>query len=95
MPERDDRHARHDLPSNTAEFRATPDVSASTAQFQAFAAAHDARPDQPWKADAWPEQPAPGAPQAARRGGRTALLAVGAVVVLAIVIAVIVVATGG
>ncbi|MHB1593701.1 MAG: hypothetical protein ACYCO9_03020 [Streptosporangiaceae bacterium] len=95
MPERDDRYARQDLPSNTAEFRATPDVSASTAQFQAFAAAHDARPDQPWKADAWPEQPAPGAPRAARRGGRTALLAAGAIVVLAIVITVIVIASGG
>ena len=32
---------------STGEFRATPDVSASTAQFQAFADS-DAEPEPPW-----------------------------------------------
>jgi hypothetical protein len=32
---------------STGEFRATPDVSASTAQFQAFADS-DAEPERPW-----------------------------------------------
>jgi hypothetical protein len=34
-------------PMNTGEFRATPDVSASTAQFRAFAES-EAEPNRPW-----------------------------------------------
>jgi hypothetical protein len=34
-------------PISTGEFRATPDVSATTAQFQAFADS-DAEPERPW-----------------------------------------------
>jgi len=34
-------------PMSTGEFRVTPDVSASTAQFQAFAD-RDAEPERPW-----------------------------------------------
>lgn len=34
-------------PISTGEFRATPDVSASTAQFKAFADS-DAEPERPW-----------------------------------------------
>jgi hypothetical protein len=34
-------------PISTGEFRATPDVSASTAQFQAFAE-NEAEPERPW-----------------------------------------------
>jgi hypothetical protein len=34
-------------PMNTGEFRATPDASASTAQFQAFAES-EAEPGRPW-----------------------------------------------
>ena len=104
MSERDDRYARQDLPSSTAEFRATPDISASTAQFQAFAAAHDDQPEQPWRADSWPEQPwradswpeQPSAgTQPARTSRRGAMLAVAGVVLLAVVITVIVLAVGG
>ncbi len=95
MPEHDDRYARNDLPSNTAEFRAAPDISANTAQFQAFAAAHDARPDRPWTADSWPEQPPAGAPVAAGSSWRTPMLVIGAVIVLAILITAVVVAAGG
>lgn len=94
MSERDDRYARQDLPSNTAEFRATPDISASTAQFQAFAAAHDDQSEQPWQANSWPEQPAAGT-QPARPSRRGPMLAVAGLVLLAVVITVIVLAAGG
>ncbi len=36
------------LPANTGEFRATPDISASTAQFRAFAASQDGDGGHPW-----------------------------------------------
>src|SRR5579875_1864861 len=58
MSERDDRYARDDvpgLPSSTAEFRAMPDASASTAQFQAFAAGYDrSEARRPGPAASWP-----------------------------------------
>ncbi len=38
---------RPDRPMSTGEFRATPDVSASTAQFRAFAES-EAEPGRPW-----------------------------------------------
>jgi hypothetical protein len=85
MSDRDDRNARPDLPSTTAEFRAAPDISASTAQFKAFATAYDSEPEQPWAAQSWPDQPAVGTPSG-RGGSRTAVLIVGAVVVVAVVI---------
>jgi len=90
MSERDDRYARNNLPSNTAEFRATPDISASTAQFKAFASAHDSELDQP-KADAgsWPEQPWAGEP-ASSGSGRRVVLIVGAVIAVAIVVTVLI-----
>jgi hypothetical protein len=58
-------------PITTGEFRATPDVSASTAQFRAFAQ-NDAGPARPWETAA-----------ARRSSPRIALLIVIAVVVLA------------
>ena len=71
---------RHENPASgrpitTGEFRATPDVSASTAQFRAFADAEDG-PElgRPW------EMGAPG-----RSVARMALLIVGVAVVLALV----------
>jgi hypothetical protein len=58
---------------STGEFRAAPDVSASTAQFQAFAE-DGSEPGRPW------EMGAPG-----RSVARMALLIVGVAVVLALV----------
>jgi hypothetical protein len=86
MSQRDDRYARHDLPSTTAEFRATPDASASTAEFKAFAAGQDVREDQRGSGPAaWPEQPwagrAPGS-----RSGRIVVLVM-ALVLIALIFA--------
>jgi hypothetical protein len=83
MSERDDRYAGNDLPSTTAEFRAAPDLSANTAQFKAFAAGVGRQ-----ETGSWPEQPWSG--QAPRRAsGRTAAIALGAIAVLAVVVAVV------
>ena len=86
MSQRDDRYAG-DLPRNTAEFRATPDLSASTAEFKAFAAAQDTGTQQR-PGSAWPEQPWAGE---APSGGsnKTTIIVVGAIVVLAIVVAIV------
>jgi hypothetical protein len=88
MSERDDRYAGHDVPSNTAEFRATPDISASTAQFQAFAAGTDTRPSERTPAGSWPEQPWAGEAPASRGSGRTIAIAVGVLVIVAIAVAI-------
>jgi hypothetical protein len=86
MSEPDDRYARHDLPRTTGEFRAAPDSSASTAQFQAFAAGQDTRADRRSDEGSWPEQPwAGGATKST--SGRTAVLIVGIVVVVAVIAA--------
>ena len=86
MSERDDRYARDDLPKTTAEFRAAPDPSASTAQFKAFAAGHEDRVGRPRQAaDSWPEQPWVGeAP--ARGSAPVAAIAIGAVILVALVV---------
>jgi hypothetical protein len=57
---------------STGEFRAAPDVSANTAQFQAFASAHE--PDRAW--DASPARPS---------STKIALIVVAAVIVLAVI----------
>jgi hypothetical protein len=91
MSEHDDRYASSDLPRTTAEFRAAPDVSASTAEFKAFVANQD-RDEVPRNGpgDAWPEQPWAG--EAAKRvQGRTIgiIAAIAAVIVIiAIIVAV-------
>jgi len=87
MSERDDRYARNDVPSNTAEFRAAPDSSASTAEFRRFAAGPDPKEDRSG-ASSWPEQPWAGDPPASGGSSRTVLLVLGVVVVLAILVAV-------
>jgi hypothetical protein len=79
MSERDDRY---DLPSTTAEFRATPDLSASTAQFKAFAAGQDVR-DQRAVAGSWPEQPAWAGGSTNSNRNRKIYLAIGILIVLA------------
>jgi len=80
MTERHDDHAGNGRRMTTGEFRAAPDISASTAQFQAFA---EERPDTTgtWNAAV------PG-----RNPAKVAML-VGGVVVLAIIV-ILVVALG-
>ncbi len=73
MTERHENPAASATPITTGEFRATPDVSANTAQFRAFAE-ESAEPGRPW------EMGAPG-----RSVARMALLIVGVAVVLALV----------
>jgi hypothetical protein len=92
MSSHDDRYARNDLPTNTGEFRAAPDVSASTAEFKAFAKAYDSQPAEPWAAESWPEQPGNGIPVSVR-SNRTMFI-VAAVVAAVVLITVVVLAIG-
>ena len=73
MTERQENPAATGRSMSTGEFRAAPDVSASTAQFRAFAE-DGSEPGKPW------EMGAPG-----RSVARMALLIVGVAVVLALV----------
>jgi hypothetical protein len=91
MSSHDDWSGRTELPKNTGEFRATPDLSASTAEFKAFARAYDKEPDRPWTADSWPAQPDPGMPAAA---GRRTWLVIAAVVAIALVITIVLITVG-
>ena len=88
MSEHDDRPASTDLPRTTGEFRAAPDISASTAEFKAFVSKVD-RDDQQrgGPSGAWPEQPWAGESGA---GGsrRTTAIAVGVIVAIAVIVAV-------
>jgi hypothetical protein len=90
MSEHDDRYARSDLPQTTAEFRATPDLSASTAEFKAFVSKQDSDDDDQRAAPGgvWPEQPWAGeAPN--RASGRTIAIVGAAVAVVVIIILII------
>jgi hypothetical protein len=89
MSEPDDRNARANLPSTTGEFRAAPDISASTAQFKAFAKAYESEPEQPWAAQSWPDQPTATAP-AQRGSSRTPTIIAAAVIVVAVVITLVI-----
>ncbi len=77
------------LPRTTGEFRATPDISASTAEFRAFAAGQTAasQPGQAVDSGSWPEQPWAG-DDAGTGSGRTVAMIVGIVVVLVIIVAI-------
>jgi hypothetical protein len=90
MSEHDDRYASTDLPRTTGEFRATPDASASTAEFKAFVANQDQQDsERGGQRGSWPAQPWAGDAQGT--GSRRTLgLIVGAVVVVAIVVILIV-----
>lgn len=90
MSEREDRYGRNNLPSTTAEFRAAPDASASTAEFKAFVAGQTAGTGRAKEGlDAWPEQPWAGeAP--ARNSGRTPAIVIGAIIVVALVVILVV-----
>jgi hypothetical protein len=87
MSERDDRYVAADeprLPRNTGEFRAAPDISASTAEFKAFAAGQTGGVGQA-DTGSWPEQP--WNPQASNRSsGRTIGIVVGAIVLVVLVV---------
>jgi hypothetical protein len=74
MSERDDTGR----PLTTGEFRATPDASANTAQFRAFAGNESSEPDAPW------DMKAPGR-SVGRLAGIVVLVAVVLVVVAIIV----------
>jgi len=94
MSEHDDRYARSDLPRTTAEFRATPDLSASTAEFKAFASKRDRDDDDqrgPGSGGVWPEQPWAGEGPS-RISGRT--IAVAGAVVAVVVIIILIIALG-
>jgi hypothetical protein len=97
----DDRYAKNDLPRTTAEFRAAPDLSASTAEFKAFASKQDrdddqragrlGRPARPGSDGVWPEQPWAG--EMPNRGsGRT--IAIIGVIVAVLVIIILIIALG-
>jgi hypothetical protein len=68
-----DPAARAGRPITTGEFRTTPDASASTAQFRAFAE-RDGEPERPW------DMGAPG-----RSVAKMAVLVVAVAVVLAVI----------
>ncbi len=88
MSERDDRYVGNNVPSSTGEFRAAPDVSASTAEFRAFATGQGAQPQQVADTGSWPEQPWAG--ESPRSGqGRTIGMLVGIVVAVAVVVTIV------
>lgn len=92
MSEHEDRYARSDLPRTTGEFRAAPDLSASTAEFKAFVA-NQGRDDPHHvnSGDDWPEQPWAGE---ATRGVPARTIAIIAAIIAAIVIIAIIIAVG-
>lgn len=93
MTERDDRYVGNDAPRgprSTGEFRAAPDISASTAQFQAFARQSD-NVGRPADSGSWPEQPWPGEAPSSGAGRSTAML-VGGIILLAVIVVVLIVA---
>jgi hypothetical protein len=92
MSEHDDRYARGDLPRTTGEFRAAPDISASTAEFRAFAAGRDQEGDQRESGGAWPEQPWAG--QAPGQGSRRTMMLLAAAIAVVVLIVVIIIAVG-
>lgn len=85
MTEREDGYGRRGLPKDTAEFRATPDSSASTAQFQAFASGYDQMPAESGPGRAWPDQPDAGRPARSRRMPIVVGVVVAALLVLGVI----------
>ena len=92
MSERDARYVGNEAsgyPSSTGEFRAAPDVSASTAEFKRFAAGQVNGAGPATDAGSWPEQPWDASPSAggSGSGGSSRMMAIVAgVVVLVIVV---------
>jgi len=93
MSEHDDRYASSDLPRTTGEFRAAQDVSASTAEFKAFASGLDGDGQHRGaSAGAWPEQPWAGEPA---KGGSRRTIAIAAAAIVAIVIVIVLIVALG
>jgi hypothetical protein len=96
MSERDARYVGNEAsgyPSSTGEFRAAPDVSASTAEFKRFAAGQANGAGPATDAGSWPEQPwdasSSGGASASGGSGRTMAIVAGALVLVIVVIALI------
>ena len=88
MSEHDDRYVRSDLPRTTGEFRATPDASASTAEFKAFVAKQDGSDAQGGgSGGVWPEQPWAG--EAPRSNSKRTITIVAAAVIVLIIVLII------
>ncbi len=95
MSKRDARYVGNDpsgsgYPSSTGEFRAAPDVSASTAEFKRFAAGQVNGTSPATDAGSWPEQPWDGGSSTSGGGsGRMIAIAAGALVLVIVVLAII------
>ena len=95
MSERDARYVGNEAsgyPSSTGEFRAAPDVSASTAEFKRFAAGQVNGASPATDAGSWPEQPWDASPSGGGSAGgssRTMAIIAGVVVLVIVVIALI------
>jgi hypothetical protein len=91
MSERDARYVGNEpsgsgYPSSTGEFRAAPDVSASTAEFKRFAAGQVNGSGPAANAGSWPEQPWDAGSTSSGGGSGRMIAIVAGVVVLAIVV---------
>ncbi|HXS65247.1 MAG TPA: hypothetical protein VN767_20530 [Streptosporangiaceae bacterium] len=96
MSERDARYVGNEpsgsgYPSSTGEFRAAPDISASTAEFKRFATGQVNGTSPATDSGSWPEQPWDGGGASSGGGGsnRMVLIAVGALVLVIVVLAII------
>jgi hypothetical protein len=96
MSERDARYVGNEpsgsgYPSSTGEFRAAPDISASTAEFKRFAAGQVNGASPAANSGAWPEQPWDASASSGSGGGSGRMMAIvaGAVVLVIVVIALI------
>jgi hypothetical protein len=95
MSERDARYVGNEpagsgYPKSTGEFRAAPDISASTAEFKRFAAGQVNGSSPAADAGAWPEQPWD-AGSSSSGGGSNRMIAIiaGAAVLVIVVLAII------
>jgi hypothetical protein len=89
MSQHDDRSASTDLPRTTGEFRAAPDISASTAEFKRFMGDQD-QPERRGGAAAWPEQPWAGPASDRPRPSRRTWYLAGALVLLVLLIIILI-----
>jgi hypothetical protein len=99
MSERDDRYVANDaapptgqprLPRDTGEFRAAPDISASTAEFKAFAAGQTRGVGPEADTGSWPEQPWDGQASTGGSGRTIGIVVAGIVLVFLIVVLILV-----
>ncbi len=91
MSERDARYVGNEpagsgYPRSTGEFRAAPDISASTAEFKRFAAGQVNGSGPATDAGSWPEQPWDGGATGGGGNSNRMIAIVAGVVVLVIVV---------